>query len=53
MSEKEYLEKLKEEDYIAWDQLVNDPMVTGTSSGSSTTLFLTIIVIVGVIIYIL
>jgi hypothetical protein len=30
MIDKEYLEKLKEEDYIAWDSLVNDPMIVGS-----------------------
>lgn len=29
MINKDYLEKLKEEDYIAYDDLTNDPMVTG------------------------
>lgn len=32
--DKEYLEQLKEEDYIAWDDLVNDPMVVGQKSGN-------------------
>lgn len=29
MIDKEYLDKLKEEDYIDWDNLINDPLVTG------------------------
>jgi hypothetical protein len=29
MIDKNYLKKLKEEDYIAWDSLVNDPIITG------------------------
>lgn len=29
---REYLEKLKEEDYMHWDSVVNDPMITGESS---------------------
>jgi hypothetical protein len=33
MIDKDYLEQLKKEDYIAWDNLVNDPMVTGTNNG--------------------
>lgn len=35
MKNKEYLDKLKEEDYIAWDSVVNDPMVTGGSTDNS------------------
>ena len=30
MIDKNYLEKLKEEDYIGYDSLVNDPMITGS-----------------------
>ena len=37
MINKEYLDKLKEEDYIAWDSVVNDSMVTG--GGSNDALF--------------
>jgi len=35
MIDKEYLKKLKEDDYIAYDDLMNDPMVNGENSDSS------------------
>jgi hypothetical protein len=35
MFTKEYLEKLKKEDYLAWDHLVNDPMIVGTDNSIS------------------
>lgn len=33
MIDKKYLDNLKEEDYIAWDDLVNDPMAVGQDTG--------------------
>jgi 2-phosphoglycerate kinase len=33
MINKEYLDRLKQEDYMAWDDLVNDPMVVGQNTG--------------------
>lgn len=51
MIDKEYLEKLKEEDYIAWDSLVNDPMVTGSDSGTGLILpVVVMIILIGLII---
>jgi hypothetical protein len=44
MIDKEYLKKLKEEDYMAWDDLVNDPMVVGSDDGVSS-----IVIIIGFI----
>lgn len=38
MLNKEYLEKLKEEDYVSWDNLVNDPMVKGTDDETGCVL---------------
>ena len=32
MIDKKYLEDLREEDYIAWDDLVNDPVIIGTKT---------------------
>lgn len=50
MIDKEYLKQLKEEDYIAWDELVNDPMVVGSSSGTgclpSFVLFFILIIVI-------
>ena len=45
MIDKEYLDKLKKEDYIAWDDLVNDPMVVGSDSGSDFILVIVVFVI--------
>lgn len=47
MIDKDYLEQLKEEDYIAYDDLVNDPMITGSDDGSGGCIigFLAFIVI--------
>jgi hypothetical protein len=45
MLDKEYLDRLKKEDYIAWDHLVNDPMVAGEDTGGDG-LLLTIVLIV-------
>tara|TARA_R110000850_G_scaffold34024_4_gene92281 strand:- start:1028 stop:1204 length:177 start_codon:yes stop_codon:yes gene_type:complete len=48
MIDEEYLKKLKEEDYIAWDSLVNDPMITGSGGDDGCILpILLLIVIVG------
>jgi hypothetical protein len=50
MIDKKYLDKLKEEDYIAWDDLVNDPMVVGQNTESSLgSVFLFIVLIVSVV----
>lgn len=52
MIDKDYLEKLKEEDYIAWDSLVNDPMITGGNSDYGFLLpIILMIIIVGFIFY--
>lgn len=47
MIDNRYLDKLKEEDYIAWDDLVNDPMMIGNSSNCSgfVLLFATILIV--------
>lgn len=50
MIDKEYLEKLKEEDYIAWDSLVNDPMVVGSDSGTGLILPVIVVIVIGCII---
>ncbi len=50
MIDKEYLEKLKEEDYIAWDNLVNDPLVVGSNSGTGLILpVILMIILIGCI----
>jgi len=50
MIDKKYLDKLKEEDYIAWDDLVNDPMVVGQNTESSLgSVFLFVVLIVSVV----
>ena len=50
MKDKDYLEKLKKEDYIAWDSLVNDPMITGVDDGIGCILpIVAIIIIIGII----
>ncbi len=47
MIEKEYLKQLKEEDYIAWDSLVNDPTLCGTGGdGGGWLILLGIIMII-------
>lgn len=57
MLDKDYLDKLKEEDYIAWDSLVNDPYLVGTETGNGGLwgilifLFVVVIGILGVIIF--
>lgn len=43
---KKYLQELKEEDYIAWDSIVNDPYVTGVSDGSGSSAILWIMLLV-------
>lgn len=54
MIDKEYLDKLKEEDYIAWDNLVNDPIVTGGSDDSTFGCFMfgaiIVLIVIGVLI---
>lgn len=51
MIDKDYLEKLKEEDYIAYDDLTNDPMVTGHDDGSGGCIIgaLAVLIIVAVL----
>ena len=48
MLDKEYLEKLKEEDYIAWDSLVNDPYMVG-SGGDDVFDFIMLLILIAVI----
>ncbi|MCH4824280.1 hypothetical protein ML462_13980 [Gramella lutea] len=51
MIDKEYLDKLKDEDYIAWDSLVNDPMIVGSDSGTGIILpVIVMIILIGLII---
>ena len=45
MIDKEYLDKLKKEDYIAYDDLMNDPMVTGQDTSPSGFILICIIAI--------
>lgn len=49
MIDKEYLEKLKKEDYIAWDSLVNDPMVVGNDNDDGCFLLIAVIVSITII----
>ena len=42
---KKYLEKLKEEDYIHWDSVVNDPYVVGQDTYISALPFVILIII--------
>lgn len=42
----DYLNRLKDDDYIAWDSLVNDPMVKGQSDGNGCVLPIVILIIV-------
>jgi len=51
MIDKEYLKKLKEEDYIAWDSLVNDPMIVGNRGYDGCVLYIAAIIIVTIICY--
>lgn len=52
MIDKYYLDKLKEEDYIAWDDLVNDPMMCGSDSGKGLILpVIVLIIVIGMIVY--
>jgi len=54
MIDKEYLDNLKKEDYMAWDNLVNDPMVLGEDTGSNFILIIIVLVLfVGFIIGVL
>lgn len=51
---KEYLDKLREEDYIAWDNLVNDPRFTGPPTGGEgcvVTILMILVVIMGCVIH--
>lgn len=51
---KEYLNKLKEEDYIAWDNLVNDPVLVGPPTGGEgcvVTILMILVVIMGCVIH--
>jgi hypothetical protein len=50
MIDKDYLDRLKEEDYIAWDSLVNDPMVVGNDSGTGLIFSVIVIVLIACII---
>lgn len=52
MIDKDYLDKLKKEDYIAWDDLVNDPMVMGRNSGAGFILPIMVVIIVITLIFI-
>jgi hypothetical protein len=50
MIDKKYLDKLKEEDYMAWDDLVNDPMVVGQNTGGDFILpIVVLIVVIGIV----
>lgn len=40
MITKEYLKQLKKDDYIAWDNLVNDPILCGTGGDGGGWLIL-------------
>ena len=55
MLDKEYLKQLKEEDYIAWDSLVNDPLLENPSSEYDVigimVLFIIIVAITGLLDY--
>jgi hypothetical protein len=51
MIDKEYLKKLKKEDYIAWDSLVNDPMITGVQTSDGCVLPIVAIIIFVIIIF--
>jgi hypothetical protein len=54
MIDKNYLDKLKEDDYIAWDDLINDPMVVGQDTGSGFMLVVVVLmVIIGFILIVL
>jgi hypothetical protein len=46
MIDKDYLKKLKEEDYIAWDSLVNDPMITGGAGDEGCVLPIVLLIII-------
>ena len=46
MLDKEYLDKLKKEDYIAFDNLINDPMVTGSDSNINTFVFVVSLILI-------
>ncbi len=45
MIDKDYLKKLKEEDYTAWHDLMNDPMVVGQDTGVGCAILLAIMVL--------
>ena len=49
MIDKDYLEKLKEEDYIAWDSLVNDPMIVGSGGDDGCILPIVAIIILAIV----
>ena len=52
MINKDYLEKLKKEDYVAWDSLINDPMITGSGGDDGCVLPIVLLIIaVGFIAY--
>lgn len=55
MIDRDYLKKLKKEDYIAWHDLTNDPLVIGNHAnngcGSLVLLIVVIILVIGNIIY--
>jgi hypothetical protein len=51
MINKEYLDRLKEEDYMAWDDLVNDPMVVGQDTGGDFIFpVVVLIVVIGIVV---
>ncbi len=45
MIDKEYLKKLKEEDYIDYDSLVNDPMIKGSAENDGCILPIIMLII--------
>ena len=46
--DKEYLERLKKEDYIAWDSLVNDPQIVGVEDNNTGCLILFLVAIAAI-----
>lgn len=46
MIDKDYLNKLKEKDYMAWDSLVNDPMITGSRGNDGCVLPIVLLIVI-------
>ena len=46
MIDKKYLDRLKEDDYIAWAELENDPLVVGQNTGGGVILVIVALLIV-------